>query len=1150
MIETDISVSPLLVNGTGPYPFAFPADQASDLDVLITTADTVITLNPTTDYIATFYGGADNGGTITLAADIAQTYDGAQLRVLRNVGAEQGWLGQTAREVGLSKSLNRLAMAIQDAARRAAGSIRIQGKLGPLPAPAINQPLIGDGQGGVKWGLAIDLPAIYAAGQVATAARDLAKKWASAPEDEEVEPGLFSALHHALHAGRDAATAVDRATVATAAAAAALASANLFETQAAGLAVTAEGGYFATIGPDADTYAVLYRVVGGAAVQQREVPSKDLVDGKVDASAIAAVALSGLLQDLTEGPDAKIMTAAERAKLTRLSVLNPIDLDDLRARVASIGNALQFRGAWNPTGGVFPGGGTAQAGWVYRVTASGTVDGITFDTGDNIIALVDNAPTNSYADNWLKEDFTDNVLSVNGQTGAITLTAANIAETGTRKWMTDGERNKVGRLSVTFPVDLDAMRQRQQVLDAALVLRSAWSPQGGVFPGSGTAQKGDTYRVTADGVVDGVTFRRDDQIFALVDNAATNTYADNWQTIRNNLTREDLAVDQTDNTPDINKPVSTPQQAAFDARTVNPAILPTGGGVDVPMVMDADGRVYAMRHSDGSVTVSDMRVTPSTDRMAMLFGGFRSLAFDNAGQLSGVMGPHCLTTGLRKMQPPGFARSGQRTNIRRSGQWWQYECNGQTVDVFDTGDEWAPHLPRTQCLRVDGKFGQSWQTRVALASEILDPVLRGHVQSFIGTLVTVRTNTPWEDNAPWPWSRYPYRRGYNTKDRPGGGAVDGFRAWSPNESFTVGEIESAECNAQLECWGRDHDATLVLIDARAGTDDRFHGAPGASWSWGPNPEDSESTQLLAGENQTLWENTREARQQIKDHWRDTWHGDPAKVCFDVISARQGAAALNDQYTDSGKHRAFINQRRANLNAENLQTSHGGPPYMLWTQRTGKANETFTGWTGQDVLRHCQANASGYDFLVGSTDTYPFVDNIHHNADGMVQGGVMAGLAQAYVLAYGLWEPYWITSATIQNGNTLVLTTNRPTARDEVAPEIRPPFDVNATSHGFSLFDASAFPTGGANIGSQITLGLPTWTNDVTIQVPITGDMTGVTAVEVGYAVRGSAQPDGTETTPSHSATWGDLTWRSKHHSKVGGHRIYTPLCSFVEIVQI
>jgi hypothetical protein len=91
------------------------------------------------------------------------------------------------------------------------------------------------------------------------------------------------------------------------------------------------------------------------------------------------------------------------------------------ARVADLDASVVLRGTWDASSGSFPGGGTAQAGASYIVSVAGTVDSVAFAVNDRILAITDNASTTTYAANWHKLDYTDQVLSVDGLTGAVSL---------------------------------------------------------------------------------------------------------------------------------------------------------------------------------------------------------------------------------------------------------------------------------------------------------------------------------------------------------------------------------------------------------------------------------------------------------------------------------------------------------------------------------------------------------------------------------------------------------------------------------------------------------------------------------------------------------------------------------------------------------
>lgn len=119
--------------------------------------------------------------------------------------------------------------------------------------------------------------------------------------------------------------------------------------------------------------------------------------------------------------------AASKAITDHITVTQAVDLDQMELDIAALDTAVTLRGTWDASSGSFPGGGTAQAGYSYIVSVGGTVDGEVFTANDRIVAIADNASTSTYAANWHKLDYTDQVLSVAGKTGAVTLVAADIS---------------------------------------------------------------------------------------------------------------------------------------------------------------------------------------------------------------------------------------------------------------------------------------------------------------------------------------------------------------------------------------------------------------------------------------------------------------------------------------------------------------------------------------------------------------------------------------------------------------------------------------------------------------------------------------------------------------------------------------------------
>jgi len=105
---------------------------------------------------------------------------------------------------------------------------------------------------------------------------------------------------------------------------------------------------------------------------------------------------------------------------------------------------------------------------------------------------------------------------------------ANMNEADDNLIMTNEERQKVSYIVVTSYTDLDAIRQRVVELDSAVVLVGEWDASVGTFPGNGLAQPGQSWVCTTAGTVDGVSFVINDQVLAIVANASTTTYLNNW----------------------------------------------------------------------------------------------------------------------------------------------------------------------------------------------------------------------------------------------------------------------------------------------------------------------------------------------------------------------------------------------------------------------------------------------------------------------------------------------------------------------------------------------------------------------------------------------------------------------------------------------
>lgn len=174
---------------------------------------------------------------------------------------------------------------------------------------------------------------------------------------------------------------------------------------------------------------------------------------------------------------------------------------------------------------------------------------------------------------------------------------------------TTAQETKLGHISVTQAVDLDAIETRVNALDAAVVLSGIWDASAGTFPGGGTAQAGQSYIVSVGGTVNGVEFVANDRIVAITDNASTTTYASNWHkldytdavlSVAGRTGAITLAVaDITDMTANGRSLVSAANYAAMKA------LLDLEIGVDVQAYSARLVDIAALSVTDGNIIVGN-----------------------------------------------------------------------------------------------------------------------------------------------------------------------------------------------------------------------------------------------------------------------------------------------------------------------------------------------------------------------------------------------------------------------------------------------------------------------------------------------------------------------------------------------------------------
>ena len=135
----------------------------------------------------------------------------------------------------------------------------------------------------------------------------------------------------------------------------------------------------------------------------------------LDQSVISGASPTFATTNMTDATNKRFVTDAQEAKIDHITVTQAVNLDDMETDIAALANGMVYKGDWDASAGSFPGSGSAQTGWFYYVSVGGTVDGVTFVAGDNVVATTDNASTGTYAGNWSKHDQTDAVQSVAGK---------------------------------------------------------------------------------------------------------------------------------------------------------------------------------------------------------------------------------------------------------------------------------------------------------------------------------------------------------------------------------------------------------------------------------------------------------------------------------------------------------------------------------------------------------------------------------------------------------------------------------------------------------------------------------------------------------------------------------------------------------------
>jgi len=198
---------------------------------------------------------------------------------------------------------------------------------------------------------------------------------------------------------------------------------------------------FVAVTPSTDTISGVFRrngVAQTANIIEIQTEANALLAGfdKTGKLSVPNVNVSGLTASqivITDGSsNLASATVATYPSLTELAYVKGVT-SAIQTQIDALTGAVVLKGTWDASAGTFPGGGVAQAGWSYIVSVGGTVDGIAFTANDRIVAITNNASTTTYAANWFKLDYTDQVLSVAGKTGNVVLETGDITSVATNR---------------------------------------------------------------------------------------------------------------------------------------------------------------------------------------------------------------------------------------------------------------------------------------------------------------------------------------------------------------------------------------------------------------------------------------------------------------------------------------------------------------------------------------------------------------------------------------------------------------------------------------------------------------------------------------------------------------------------------------------
>ena len=265
-----------------------------------------------------------------------------------------------------------------------------------------------------------------------------------------------------------------------------------------------------------------------------------------------------------------------KQKVDRITLSQNINLDDIQVAIDGLVAAVVLKGSWDPSTNSFP--ISAKPGFSYIVSAPGTISGIDFNVNDRLLCISENPSLTVYAENWLKLDYTDQVLSVAGKTGEVTLADINLDQVDNTS-------------DINKPISTVAQSALNTKTDKTTkVIAAAGLVNGGDLSGDVTVGLGLPSNITI---------------------STTNSTSAESHTHTLVLNKGDIGLSNVDNTSDLNKPLSSASSSALSTKTDKTTTVKGTGALTGGGALSSNVSIDASQITKASLALADTAVQHS-----------------------------------------------------------------------------------------------------------------------------------------------------------------------------------------------------------------------------------------------------------------------------------------------------------------------------------------------------------------------------------------------------------------------------------------------------------------------------------------------------------------------------------------------------------